>query len=249
MKKLFFGLLLLFVQLHAEEVYANFFVRAHQDATLAFHAGGIIKTLHADVAQSVKKGSLVAELANEEQKALLNVAKADVENAKVALKYAQRDYERGQKVKHLLDEARFDVYELAYERAKTALSLALANLSYKEALYNKTLLQAPFDGTIYEKNAEVGDVVTEMSPKSVFKILSKKRKLVLEFDQKYWKSVKVGQVFKYKVDGDTKEYQGVITKVYPHADAKSRKMSAEVEAGDFAIGLFGDGTIVAETTK
>ena len=51
MKKLFLGLFLFFVQLHAGEVYANFFVRAHQDATLAFHAGGIIKTLHADVAQ------------------------------------------------------------------------------------------------------------------------------------------------------------------------------------------------------
>ncbi len=122
--------------------------------------------------------------------------------------------------------------------------MALANLAYREALYAKTILYAPFDGIIFEKKVEVGDVVTEMSPKVILKLQSKsERKLVLEFDQKYWKMVKAGENFRYKVDGDDKEHTGIITKVYPRADLQSRKLGAEVVAKDFTVGLFGDGYI------
>ncbi|MCK9455597.1 HlyD family secretion protein, partial [Sulfurimonas sp.] len=105
-------------------------------------------------------------------------------------------------------------------------------------------LLAPFDGVVYEKSVEVGDVVTEMSPKTVLKLQSKsERKLVLEFDQKYWQDVKAGDVFRYMVDGDKTQHRGVISKVYPHVDKQSRKLRAEVEVTNFTTGLFGDGYI------
>lgn len=250
MKKIYLALLLLTLNLSAQEVYANFFVKAYEDATLAFNAGGIIKKINVDVSHSVKKGAPLAELHNEDSRALMNIAKADVDKAEVALKYAQRDFEREQKVKHLVDEARFDTFVLAYESAKASLQSAKANLSYREALYKKTTLYAPFDGVIYEKNAEVGDVVTEMSPKAIFKIQSQnRRKLILEFDQKYWSMVKVGQTFKYKIDGDASEHSGVISKIYPHVNEQNRKLLAEVEVKEFFVGLFGDGYIITDTKK
>jgi len=73
-----------------------------------------------------------------------------------------------------------------------------------------------------------------------------KRKLILAFDQKYWKDIKTGDTFKYKVDGDPKEYEGKISKIYPHADPLSRKIKAEVEVKDFVAGLFGDGYITTQ---
>lgn len=250
MKKLYLVLLLLTFNLTAQDVYASFFVKAYEDATLAFNAGGIIKKIDVDVAYKVKKGSILAELHNEDSRALMNIAKADVDKAEVALKYAQRDYEREQKVKHLVDEARFDTFILAYESAKASLQSAKANLSYREALYKKTTLYSPFEGVIYEKNAEIGDVVTEMSPKTIFKIQSQnRRKLILEFDQKYWSMVKVGQTFKYKIDGDASEYSGIISKIYPHVNEQNRKLIAEVEVKEFLVGLFGDGYILTDTKK
>lgn len=248
MMKIFFGLLFSIFSLNAEGIYANFFVEPLKDAALAFHAGGIVKEVNVEVSSSVKKGDLLATLANYDIKALLDVAKAELANAEVEYKYAARDYERQQKVRHLIDEARFDIYALAYEKSKTALELAKANLAYREALYKKTVLYAPFDGVIYEKSVEIGDVVTEMSPKTVLKLQSKtEKKLVLEFDQKYWQDVKIGQVFRYRVDGDEKEHRGVISKLYPHVDKQNRKLHAEVEVKSFATGLFGDGYI--ETKK
>jgi len=83
-----------------------------------------------------------------------------------------------------------------------------------------------------------------MNPKTIFKIQTKnKQKLVLEFDQKYWKDIKVGQNFKYKVDGDTEIYDGKISKIYPFASSGNRKIKAEVEVEGFIVGLFGDGYI------
>ena len=192
MIKIILGLLFSIISLNAEDVYANFFVEPLEDASLAFHAGGIVKNVNVDVSESVKKGDLLAVLANEDIKALLDVAKAELQNAQTEHEFAAKDYERGVKVKHLIDEAKFDLYALAYEKSKAALELAKANLAYREALYKKTMLYAPFEGIVYEKNVEVGDVVTEMSPKVVLKLQSKtEQKLVLEFDQKYWKDVKL----------------------------------------------------------
>jgi multidrug resistance efflux pump len=120
-------------------------------------------------------------------------------------------------------------------------------LQYQKTLLDKTYLRAPFDGVITAKKLEIGDVVSGQMITEVFDIQSlKERKLVLKFDQKYHKTVKVGDNFKYKVDGDDTIYSGTIYKIYPTIDSRSRKMLAEVKAESFPVGLFGDGYI---TTK
>ncbi len=103
---------------------------------------------------------------------------------------------------------------------------------------------------IYEKSVELGDAVSGAMIRTIFKIQSlNKRKLILEFDQKYWKTIKVGQSFKYSIDGDTKVYLGEISNVYPFANTANRKIIAEVKAKDFTPGLFGEGYIIIDETK
>lgn len=234
--KIIIGLLGVTLSLNAGEVYATFSVNAEKNAMLAFDAGGIVKEVNYDIASSVKEGSTLASLSNADIKATL-------ESAKTALKYAQKDYERQLKVKELIDEGRFDQFALKYESAKN-------QVAYAQAKYDKTFLKAPFDGVIYDKEIEVGDTVSGMMLKTVFKIQSaKKRKLVLSFDQKYHKRVKIGQTFRYKVDGDDREYTGHISKLYPFANSANRKMQAEVKAEGFIVGLFGEGYIVVPETK
>lgn len=229
--KLIFSTLALALSLNAAEVYATFTVEAAQSANLAFDASGITRAVNYDVAQSVKKGAVLASLGNED-------AKASLDMAKTALLYAKRDYERQLKVKDLIDAAKFDSYAFKYEDAKNQLAFA-------QAKYDKTFLRAPFNGVIYDKDIEVGDTVSGMMLKTVFKIQSQReRKLILGFDQKYHSQVKVGQKFRYGVDGDPKEYVGVISKIYPFANSGNRKIKAEVKAKDFVVGLFGEGYIV-----
>jgi membrane fusion protein, multidrug efflux system len=139
---------------------------------------------------------------------------------------------------------------MAYEKSKVAVASAKANLAYQQALLDRTIVLAPFDGVIFEKSVEVGDVVSGMMLRTIFKIQSKsKRKLILEFDQKYWKSVKVGDSVKYTVNGDDNSYTGKISKLYPHANSDNRKIKAEVIGNGFVVGLFGEGYIIVPDEK
>jgi len=244
MRKILLITIAFLATLNAQEVYATFNIEADKSANLAFYSSGIVESVFVDVSSEVKKGQSLAKLQNDDLVASLNIAKAKVQEAEVTLKFSKRDYERQLLIKNLIDEAKFDQYTLAYERAKVALSSAKANLHYQKALLDRSEVFAPFDGVIVEKSVEVGDVVSGMMLRTIFKVQSKsKRKLIFEFDQKYWKSVKVGDSVKYSVNGDGNNYTGKISKVYPIASSENRKIKAEVEANDFVVGLFGEGYI------
>lgn len=230
----FLILLVLFgMSASAEEIYATFDVKAEQSASLAFSSSGIVGEMNVDIGSQVKKDDLLAQLLNEDIEAILEVSK-------VALKYAKSDYERQKKVQQHINELLFDSYAYKYDNAKV-------QLKYQETLLDKTYLRAPFDGMITAKSVEIGDVVSGQMITQVFHIQSlKARKLILKFDQKYHNSVKVGDSFHYKVDGDDSAYSGTIYKIYPTIESKSRKMLAEVKAESFPVGLFGDGYITAK---
>ncbi len=236
MKKMILSLMFLTLSIQAEEVYATFTVQAEQSANLAFTSSGIVNNISVDVATRVKKDDILAQLQNADLKAALNISTT-------TLKYAKREYDRQLKVKQLVDESKLDSYAFKFENAK-------AQVDYQQALLDKTILRAPFDGVIYEKSVEVGDAVSGAMIRTIFKIQSlHKRKLILAFDQKYWKTIKVGQTFHYGIDGDSKMYTGKISKVYPFANSGNRKIVAEVEANDFTPGLFGEGYISIDEKK
>jgi len=227
-------ILITFVSLtQAQSIYATFNVVAAKNAKLAFVAGGIVENVNVEIGSVVKKNTILASLENSDIKAML-------ESARTTLKYAKRSLDRQEKIKKLIDQGKFDKVVSSYEKAKNA-------LAYQQALYNKTYLKAPFDGVIYDKDIEIGDAVSGMMLKTVFKIQSQhERKLILEFDQKYNKVVKVGDTFEYKLDGDPKTYRGIISKIYPYANFNNRKIRAEVKAKDIIVGLFGDGYILVD---
>ena len=244
MRKIVLIVLAIIISLDAQEIYATFNIEADKSANLAFYSSGIVDKVFVDVSSEVKKGQSLAKLQNDDLVASLDIAKAKLQEAEVTLKFSKRDYERQLLIKNLIDEAKFDQYTLAYERAKVALNSAKANLHYQKALLDRSEVFAPFDGVIVEKSVEVGDVVSGMMLRTIFKVQSKsKRKLIFEFDQKYWKSVKVGDGVKYSVNGDDNNYTGKISKVYPIANSENRKIKAEVEANGFVVGLFGEGYI------
>jgi len=232
--KVLLGVIGLVASINASEIYATFNVKAHESANLAFDASGVVESVKTDISLEVKKGDILASLENSDKRASLDIAKT-------ALVYAKKDYDRQVAVRKLIDASKFDAVAFKHDNAKNQLAL-------QQSLYNKTFLKAPFDGVIFFKEVEVGDTVSGMMLKTVFKIQSKsKRKLVVEFDQKYNNIVKIGDKFEYKVDGDDKLYTGEISKIYPSANANNRKVQAEVKAQDIMVGLFGDGKIITNS--
>lgn len=232
MKKVFIATLLMFQALVAGEVYATFDVVSEKSSDLGLSISGIVGTLHVEVGDKVKKGDLLLSLANAQEKKELEIAKRSAE-------HAQKTYERYTKIADVIDKEKMENY--TYER-----DLALLNAQNREIVFKKTELRAPYDLVVTKKSTELGDIVLGSQTKLLSVATTHDVKLVLKFDEKYWKSVKVGQKFNYKVDGSDKKYEGVISKVYPTIIASTREMQAEVKTTDVMPGLFGNGMIVVE---
>ncbi len=244
MKKILLIAALLAAGLHAETIYATFDVTPKKDAELSLTSSGTIEGINVDVGSKVKKGEVLLWLDNQDMKEAVKLAKVQLELAKVNAKYAKRDFERYDKVKNVIDAGEYDRYASAYETAQIRLQESTVNLAYKQALLDKTILKAPFDGVIYSKPVEVGDVVSGAMIKILLRLQSAREDtLKLKVDQKYWKQLKPGLLFRYKVDGDPTPREGHISKVYPTADEGNRKIIVEVPAEGIVPGLFGDGEI------
>lgn len=223
--------LLVTLGLQAENIYATFTVHAYKQANLAFSAGGIIQSVAVDITDSVRQGERLATLANADLKAKLSIAE-------IAMAHAKREYARQLEIKHVIQQAKLEQYQFQYDNAK-------AQVAYIRSLLDKTILKAPFDGMITAKQIEVGDVVSGVAPRTAFVLQSRhKRKLLVTYDQRYWHRVRAGQIFRYTIDGESTVHEGVISKIYPQADRNNRKLTAEVLAQDYPVGLFGEGEIL-----
>jgi RND family efflux transporter MFP subunit len=234
MKKIIvLALLLGLTKVQAKEIYATFTVHAKQGASLAFNYSGIVKELHVDIMSVVKKGQILATLSSDDLVATNNASK-------VTLKYAILDHERHKDLykEKLIDKALLDKYAMAHEAID-------AKIALENAIYEKTILRAPFDGVISKRMIELGDVVSGQMVKTAFNLQSEHaRILVVEFDQKYNSDVKIGDPFLYKVDGDDKQYEGEIYRIYPEVNSANRKIGLQVVAKNLKVGLFGEGKII-----
>ena len=236
--------MLLSMTVMAQDIYATFNVQADKTANLVLAASGLIKTIHTDIGDKVKKGQILLELDSDDLKTSVVLAQKKVELAEVNLRFAKKSYERYLKVKEVVDESEFDKYVSAYERAKIDLSKSKANLKYKRALVSKTRLRAPFNGTISAKMVEVGDGVSAAMMPTLFTLMTpQKQKLIVLIDEKYWTQIKVGQIFTYSIDGSQKKFTTKVSKIYPSIDPKRRAITLEMPVKGLKIGLFGQGSL------
>ena len=232
MKKVFIATLFMFNALIAGEVYATFDVVSEKSSELGLPISGVVGALHVEVGDKVKKGDLILSLDNAGEKKELEIAKKNAE-------HSQKTYERYTKIADVIDKEKMENY--TYDR-----DLMLLNAQNKEIMVRKTELRAPYNLIVTAKNTELGNIVLGSQTKLISVVAQNDVKLVLKFDEKYWKSVKVGQKFNYRIDGSDKKYEGVIAKVYPTVISSTREMQAEVKTTDVMPGLFGNGMIIVE---
>lgn len=228
----------------AQDIYATFNVKADKEAQLVLSSTGLVKKINVDVGDRVKKGEILLELDSNDLKTSVTLARKKIELAEVNLRFAKKSYDRYTKVKEVVDEGEFDTYASAYERAKIELSNAKANLVYKQSLLRKTQLRAPFSGVISSKNIELGDGVSSAKMETLFTLITpNKQKLVVQIDEKYWQSVKRGQLFSFSVSGTDKKLTSKIEKIYPSIDPARRAITLEMPTEGLKVGLFGHGTL------
>lgn len=243
--KLLFPLFLFITSLMGEDIYATFDVVARKEANLALSTSGVVKTLRADVGSRVKKGDILLEIDNDDLIAGVDLAEESLKKAQIEEQFAHQTYNRYKKVENVIDAELMDQHTLNYQKASAALGEAKAQLRYQNTLVEKTRLRAPFGGVISERNIELGDGVGG-NALPLFKLISDKEvKLIVQFDEKYLGRVKKGSPLRYRADGENQWRKGIIAKIYPTVNPKTRKATAEVLVTHIAPGLFGEAYIVS----
>lgn len=156
-------------------------VKACRRAYLAPATGGQIAALHVTESAKVKQGQLLLEVWNQDlkaqvdlQKVQIKVSRASAEQACQLAGGAAREaarLTRLQKNKQIVSVQDVDQSvtgskskQAGCRAALLAVEVAEAQLAVAEAAVRRTLVLAPFDGTVAEVNAEIGEFVTPSPP-------------------------------------------------------------------------------------
>ena len=225
-------------------------------------ADGIVRVVHADVGQSVRKGDVLVEISSDE----VASAKADFLTRQVDERIAELAYQREKKLKEEKISAARDfleaeaVHEIAQLKSKMARQ-KLLNLGFSDAEIaqiakdqdsSSTIkLRAPFAGTLVAREAVVGEAVSESEGKALFKVTDLSTLwLDLSVSPEYADSVQVGQILTARFDGGANdiEYPGVITWVDSAIDPRNRMLKARAEIQNphrtIRQGMFGHAELV-----
>ncbi len=155
-------------------------VKACRRSRITPAIGGIITGLPAKDGAKVKKGDLLLELWNHDLVAQVELAKREAEanraratEACVVADVAQREAERMQRLRkqNIASEEATEkavgaakAKRAACDAARAAIEVSDARIQVARENLERTLMHAPFDGTIAQVNGELGEYVTPSPP-------------------------------------------------------------------------------------
>lgn len=141
-----------------------------EDVNLSFRVAGRVKKIFVDEGDIVKTGDTIASLETDILEANLQLAAAQLLDAKANLIAETKNFERNKDLykKNSSSEKTYDDSKMKYDSAcaKNDAAKATYNLAY--IALNDALLKSPADGVILTRGVEVGEMIS--AGNSVFSI-------------------------------------------------------------------------------
>ena len=237
-------------------------VKACQRAKLAPPAGGQIARLPVKKGDHVETGQVLLELWNDDIRAELMVterdaaaAKARREEACVAARVARRESNRlAQLVERKLVSTELaeraagqaDAQEAGCRAAGEQVRVSLARIDAARARLERTLLRAPFDGTVAEINGEIGEFVTPSpvgipTPPAVDVVDTSCLYITAPIDEVDAPRVREGMPARVTLDAfRDRNFPAHVRRVAPYvldAEKQARTVEVEAEIDDFGDAL------------
>jgi HlyD family secretion protein len=153
-----------------ETLNLNGSIKPQNEAGLGFERGGRITQLTHKVGDFVKAGTVLAyanadDLAAQYRQAqdLAKSAQSNLDQYQALLKKSKDQLDSLRRTDAIsadknAQKAQIDANEAQVESQQANVSAALENVKNAKSQISKTMITAPFDGTISEQNAEVGEV-------------------------------------------------------------------------------------------
>jgi HlyD family secretion protein len=231
---------------------ASGYVVAQRKAAVSSKATGRLEHLYVEEGKVVKQGDIVATLENQDLKATLDEARANVkvaqaalDNAEAELQDATLNYNRQKALRESgsVSAQSFDTADARYkkavagmasarfglERSKASVEVAQVNLEY-------SLIRAPFDGVILTKNADEGEIVAPFgaatNAKAAVATMADLGSLMVEVDvaESSLEKVKVGGAAEIRLDAFPNDrFPGTVHMIVPTADRSKATVLTKVK--------------------
>jgi HlyD family secretion protein len=180
---------------------------------------GVIARLYADFNSQVKKGQMLAELDPTPFQAQVEQRRADVTQADVQAQDMKIKYDRQRRLveQGLAAQADLDSAKAQYDSARAQVQQARAALSQSTTNLRYTRIESPTDGTVVDKQYEVGQTVAaSFQAPTLFQIAQDLTKMQVQadVDQSDIGRVQVGQIARFTVDAyPDEEFRGKIAQI------------------------------------
>ncbi len=224
---------------HSRAVRISGLTEADKRATLATRAAGVIETLPFEQGDSVAEGDVILSLEVEEETAMIDTARAKLDQRKKEYEATELLVKKGTLPKLRADEA------------LSALTSARSQLHQAEAVHGRLQVRAPFPGVIDRLMVEKGSSVQSGAQVAVLLKLDPviARGEVSESDLH---NIKLGNVADIRLVNGRK-VQGTITYISRDASPQTRTFPVEIAVSnaDLSIpaGMTAEITLRAETVR
>ncbi|MEP6688534.1 MAG: efflux RND transporter periplasmic adaptor subunit [Gemmatimonadales bacterium] len=218
-------------------------------ATVRAEVGGAVTSVLADDGQAVKRGQVLVRIDDTAVRDAYLSAKAALRSAESTSQLARRNAERAARLQAGGAIAERDV-EDAETNATTAegtLADAKARLASAEKQLSKTVLRAPFAGTVANVTVSEGDIVQSGGP-LLSVIVPTSLRLEASVPVEEIAAIKPGAEVSFTVSGfERRAFGGKIQRVSPAVDPTTRQVRVIVSLANsgraLVAGLFADGRV------
>ncbi len=217
-------------------------VRSKQTTQLASRILAVIKSIHVKAGDSVKKGDLLIELDNRNNRSNVAQSQENINSIRAQLVLAESHYKRSKSLysKESVTKAQLELASANYNSLKAQLASAQQQLQSSQTTSSYSQIRAQFNSRVIDRFAEPGDLA---SPG--MKLLTLYDPLALRIDANVRESLaftlSIGQQLKTYVPALDKTLLATIEEIVPAADSGARSflIKAKIEhSAKLLPGLF-----------
>ncbi len=209
------------------ELVATGYVVAQINADVSSKATGRLRKLNVEEGDKIEAGGIIAELENEDIRAGLDLAVANLKVARADSVEAALNFARQERLLEggFISKEIYDAAAAANQKAMANVEAMEANVKGAEVALENTIIRAPFDGTVLSKHADLGEMVAPFasatSSKGAVVTLANMQSLEVEADvsESNINKVIIGQPCEIILDAyPDVRFAGRVKKVVPTAD-------------------------------
>jgi len=187
----------------------------HEEVTLSSRAEGQIRSISADLGDSIATGQVLAEIDDDQLRARLREVEATVAKARA-------DEERGRR---LVEKKIISPQE--YESMKTQAAVMEAQRDTLNVQLRYTRVRSPLTGSVAKRLVSAGEYVRPGTP--LFSLVAEDPlKLRGDVPERFAEELQVGETVRVRVDafpGET--FEGRLTRISPTSNRESRSIAVE----------------------